>query len=109
VLWHPQVGVGVGVGGGVLWHPQVGVGVGVGGGVLWHPHVGVGVGADGDGEPWPFPAALAAETMAAACAPDSGIACAVVPVSRAITPRAKQPARIRIRVAISRSFSLDHC
>jgi len=107
---HPHVGVGVGVGGvgvggGVLWHPHVGVGVGVGGGVLWHPHVGVGVGV---GVPWPWPAGLAAETLAAAWAPDAGIACAVVPVSRnAITPRAKHPARIRIRVAISLSFSLD--
>jgi hypothetical protein len=87
----------------VLWHPHVGVGVGVG---VWHWHVGV---ADGDGVPWPCPAGLAAETLATMWAPDAGIACAVVPVSSsAITPRAKHPARIRIRVAISRSFSLDH-
>jgi hypothetical protein len=98
-----HVGVGVGVGGGVLWHPHVGVGVGVG---VLHWHVGV---ADGDGVPWPCPAGLAAETLATTWAPDAGVACAVVPVSSsAITPRAKHAARIRIRVAISLSFSLDH-
>jgi hypothetical protein len=79
--------VGVGVGLQVL----VGVGVGVG---VWLP--------DGDGVPPPgCPLTPAAETPVAAWAADLGVACAAVaPSSNATTPRAKQPARIRMRMGM---------
>jgi hypothetical protein len=75
-----QVGFGVGV---------VGVGVGVG---VWQWHFD----GDGDGDGlWPPPGCPL--TPAA----DLGVACAVVaPSSSATTPRAKQPARIRMRMGM---------
>ena len=92
-FWQVHVGDGVGEGGGVgCWQVHVGVGVGVG---FWQVHVG-----DGDG------AGAVAPTLVWAA--DRVVACAAVPVSmNAATPKAKQPASTRIRIAISRSSSLD--
>jgi hypothetical protein len=85
--------VGVGV-----WQPQVDVGVGDG---VWQWHR-----PDGDGD---CPFRPVAETAALTLAADCGVACAAVAPSSSIpTPRAKQHARIRMRLGISRSFSLDH-